>query len=307
MVPHGMRDFGPLNAFSVGTLMKEAVRRAIVAIRAHRFTFEARAKLSGRGAGTPDVVTTADHAAQDTLVRLLRAWFPTFGIVAEEDHLRVPCSHAGADLWFTLDPLDGTRAFMRRQSHGIGTMLSLVCDGQVIGACVGDVMTSEIYAARPDDTTVHRVSEFGIAERLEIDDRRTLASQWLLVCERPRRLVPPVITRLGLEQGVFGGFESAAGSIGIAMARVWKSEVGGAVFGPFPWGTPWDLYPVLGISRRLGFGFYMIEEAGLTPWEPAIDPQGCPVPTEILCIHRSREPELAAWLPLAADDGRPDR
>lgn len=292
-----MRDFGPLNANSVGTLMKEAVRRAIVAIRAHRFTFEARAKLSGRDRSTPDVVTTADHAAQEVFVTLLGSWFPTFGIVAEEDHLRVPCTHPGADLWFTLDPLDGTRAFMRRQSHGIGTMLSLVCDGQVIGACVGDVMTSEIYAARPDDPTVHRVSEFGIAERLHIDPSRPLSSQWLLVCDRPRRLVPPIVTRLGLEQdGVFAGFESTGGSIGIAMARVWKGEVGGAVFGPFPWGSPWDLYPVIGISRRLGFLFFTLDDSGIRTWEPRIDPHGTPVPTEILCIHESREHELAAWM-----------
>src|SRR5690348_9870335 len=125
--------------------MKEAVRRAIVAIRAQRFTFETRIKESD----TPhkDFVTTADSSAQRVFVTLLRNWFPDFGIVAEEEGLRVPCTHPKHDLWFTVDPLDGTRAFMRRQSHGIGTMVALVCDGQVIAACVGDVMTSEVYAA----------------------------------------------------------------------------------------------------------------------------------------------------------------
>lgn len=290
-----MRDFGSLNANSVGTLMKEAVRRAIEAIRAHRFTFEASAKMRPGDSG-PDFVTTADRAAQEVFVALLRTWFPSFGIVAEEDHLRVPCTHPSHDLWFTLDPLDGTRAFMRRQSHGIGTMLSLVCDGQVIGACVGDIMTSEVYAARPDDRSVHRVSEFGFAERLEIDPLRPLSAQWLLVCERPKRLVPTVVARLGIERGgVFGGFESTAGSIGIAMARVWKSEVGGAVFGPFHTGTPWDLYPVIGISQRLGFVFYVFDDDGLRPWAPIIDRGGTPVPGEILCVHRSRERELMAW------------
>ena len=298
-----MRDFGPLNANSVGTLMKEAVRRAIVAIRTHRFNFEARAKLRAHGDTTPDFVTTADSAAQEVFVTLLRTWFPTFGIIAEEDHLRVPCTHPHNDLWFTLDPLDGTRAFMRRQSHGIGTMVSLICDGVVIGACVGDVMTSEVYAARPDDPAVHRVSEFGIAERLEIDPNRTLANQWVLVCERPRRPVPTILTRLGLEQGgVFGGFESTAGSIGIAMARVWKSEVGGAIFGPFlRGGTPWDLYPVFGISRRLGFRFYLLDDNAITPWEPTIHRDGTPVPHEILCIHESRHDELFDWLRVRGD------
>lgn len=297
-----MRDFGSLNANSLGTLMKEAVRRAIEAIRAHRFTFEASAKMRPDGDAGPDFVTSADRAAQEVFVALLRTWFPSFGIVAEEDHLRVPCTHPSHDLWFTLDPLDGTRAFMRRQSHGIGTMLSLVCDGQVIGACVGDVMTSEVYAARPDDRSVHRVSEFGFAERLEIDPLRPLSQQWLLVCERPRRLVPTVLARLGIEQGgVFGGFESTAGSIGIAMARVWKSEVGGAIFGPFRVGTPWDLYPVVGISQRLGFSFFVLDAEGVRPWTPVIDPAGTPVPGEILCIHKTRERELLSWFETRRD------
>ena len=141
-------DYGELNGHSVGTLMKEAVRRAIVAIRSQRFTFEATAKAHGAHGGL-DFVTTADRAAQDVFVELLREWFPDFGIVAEEGALRVPCTHPRHDLWFTVDPLDGTKAFMRRQSHGIGTMIALVRDGVVEAGCIGDVMTQEVYATRP--------------------------------------------------------------------------------------------------------------------------------------------------------------
>ena len=98
-------DYGPLNGHSVGTLMKEAVRRAIVAIRAHRFTFEVRAKSTHDGVGA-DFVTTADQAAQRVFVTLLREWFPSYGIVAEEGQLSVLCTHPEHDLWFTVDPLD---------------------------------------------------------------------------------------------------------------------------------------------------------------------------------------------------------
>ncbi len=290
------RDFGALNPNSVGTLMKEAVRRAIVAIRAQRFSFETRSKDTLDARGKEDFVTTADQAAQRVLVALLRAWFPDYGIVAEEDHLRVPCTHPTHDIWFTVDPLDGTRAFMRRQSHGIGTMVSLVCDGEVIGACVGDVMTSEVYAARPDDPTVHRVSEFGIAERLHVDVDRPLAFQGVLVGDHGRPRSPHLVAMVVGASPLFVGIETASGSIGIGIARLWKGEVGGAVFGPFACGSPWDLYPIIGISRRLGFRFLALPQAGpIHPWEPIIDRRGTPVPDEVLVLHESRLPGLEAW------------
>lgn len=295
------RDFGALNPNSVGTLMKEAVRRAIVAIRAQRFTFEARAKDTLFG--DADFVTTADHAAQRVLVGLLRAWFPAYGIVAEEDHLRVPCTHPHHDIWFTVDPLDGTRAFMRRQSHGIGTMVSLVCDGEVIGACVGDVMTSEVYAARPDDPHVHRVSEFGLAERLIVDLDRPLSQQWLLIGDNGRPRSPILVAMVADPEPLFSGIETTSGSIGIGIARLWKGEVGGAVFGPFAVGSPWDIYPIVGISRRLGFRFYALPlEGPAYAWAPLIDRGGTPIPHEVLVLHESRVDELARWSARALGD-----
>lgn len=290
------RDFGSLNPNSVGTLMKEAVRRAIVAIRAQRFSFEARAKDSSESSRGLDLVTTADHAAQSVLVGLLRAWFPTYGIVAEEDHLRVPCTHPSHDIWFTVDPLDGTRAFIRRQSHGIGTMVSLVCDGEVIGACVGDVMTSEVYAARPDDLSVHRVSEFGLAERLTVDTSRPLTEQGVLIGDHGRPRSPLLVSMVADPEPLFAGIETTSGSIGIGIARLWKGEVGGAVFGPFTLGSPWDIYPIIGISRRLGFHFFALPREGRGfEWEPEIDRRGTPVPNEVLVLHESRLGELDRW------------
>jgi len=301
-----IRDLGSLNPYSVGTLMKEAVRRAIVAIRAQRFTFEARTKEStfGHSGLRGDFVTTADQSAQRVFVTLLSNWFPDFGIVAEEEGLRLPCTHPTHDLWFTVDPLDGTRAFMRRQSHGIGTMVALVCDGEVIGACVGDVMTSEVYAARPDDPEVHRISEFGIAERLVIDPERRLAEQWILVGEHGQPRSSLLISMVGGPRPLFSGIETTTGSIGIGIARLWKSEVGAAVFGPFARGTPWDLYPIVGISQRLGFRFFSLADPGddvatarprLVPWQPIIAREGMPVPHEVMVVHESRVEELFAW------------
>ena len=243
-------------------------------------------------------VTTADRAAQLVFVTLLRQWFPGFGIVAEEDALRVPCTLAGRDLWFSVDPLDGTRAFMRRQSHGIGTMTALIDGDEVIAACVGDVMTSEVYAARPDDPAVHRVSEFGIAERLVIETHRTLAEQHLLRSE-PRGAQSPWTAALTDGQApLFRGLEMARGSLGITLARLWKSEVGGVVFGPFPNATPWDIYPVVCMSERLGFVFFALDDDPRIPprrWRPLVSRDGTPIPGQILALHESRLAEFDAW------------
>ena len=54
-------------------------------------------------------------------------------------------TQVGEGSYITVDPLDGTKAFIRRQSHGVGTMVAMVEEGQVVSAYVGDVNTQEIY------------------------------------------------------------------------------------------------------------------------------------------------------------------
>src|SRR5579859_2572474 len=114
--------YGEANGYLIGLAMKEAVRRSIEVIRTQQFVFEATSKTTDYNPDKEDFVTTADKAAQAVYVKLLRESFPGYGIVAEEDDLSVQCTLPGVNLWFTVDPLDGTKAFMRRQSHGIGTM-----------------------------------------------------------------------------------------------------------------------------------------------------------------------------------------
>lgn len=293
--PASQTSYGALNAHVVGTLMKEAVRRAMVAIRGERFSFEARVKGVGPR-GSVDLVTTADQAAQRVFVKLLREWFPTFGVVAEEDHLSVPCTDPDRDLWFSVDPLDGTKAFVRRQSHGIGTMISLICDGEVIAACVGDVMTQEVYATRPDSDDVFRISEFGFAEALTVDAGRSLGEQWLQLRERPDRHSPMAEALVAGAEPLFLGYEITGGSIGISMARLWKREMAAELLRPGR-ANPWDICPVAGICRKLGFQFVELQAdtGGLRVLPPPIDPQPLVLDREILIVHESRLAEVRAW------------
>lgn len=64
-------NLGPINGHIVGRVMKEAVRRATVAIRSERLVFEAPVK-EGYGGNMDDVFTTADGKAQHVYLRTIR-------------------------------------------------------------------------------------------------------------------------------------------------------------------------------------------------------------------------------------------
>lgn len=283
--------FGDVNPHVIGIVMKELVRRAIVTIRARRFMFEAHAKPDWAG-NLNDVVTTADRDAQAIYVKVLQECFPSIGIVAEEGDVRV----GDAEVFFTVDPLDGTKAFVRKQSHGIGTMLALAAGGEVIAAYVGDVMTQEIFGYRPESPNAYRISEFDRAECLRIDGALKLSRQNVLLRAAPHRYPAALRRAIGTadEGGPFKGIEVTGGSIGTSMARLWKGEVGAAALLPGA-DTPWDMCPLVGISRRLGFVFLRDGEDGrLSLWDP-------PVATEtrrrrhgVLVAHESRVDEIFA-------------
>lgn len=289
-----MTTFGEINGPIVGIVMKEAVRRAIVAIRRNRFLFEVQEKT---GYSDPhDLVTTVDRAAQEIYVRTIRKCFPFYGVVAEEGELIIECRMKGVNIYFTIDPLDGTKAFVRRQSHGIGTMISLVVNGEIIAAFVGDVMTQEIFGFRPESENVRRISEYDYAEKLVIDPERFLGSQYVLLRDHARSYSPLVRQMLmPLEEGgLFKSLEVAGGSIGISAARLWKGEVGALVFSPGH-DTPWDLYPVLGISRKLGFVFLRNDDGEWLRYGPPLSGTVERRSHEVLVIHKSRLPELTGW------------
>ncbi len=277
------------NDYVFGIAMKEAVRRAVSVIRRQRFTFEAQAK-EGLSGAMDDLVTTADIVAQETYVKTLGKAFPAWGIVAEENGLSVACRMEGTDAYFTVDPLDGTKAFARGQWDGVGTMISAVVDGRVIAAFVGDAGAPAIYGYRPNSPHVHRVGDFDTPELLRIDGRRPLAEQKVLV-RMDLDMYGPLLRRLlHPSSGSFRSLERVNGSIGIGIARMWKGEVGGAVMARGVT-TPWDLCPIIGISERLGFVFLRCTENDLVPYKPVVSKKIERVDFDTLIVHESRVEE----------------
>src|SRR3989338_9840451 len=231
--------FGVMNEHAVGIVMKEMVRRAIEVIRAQRFIFEAKIK-QGHSGEMDDLVTSADSEAQKVYVKLIGECFPGYGIIAEEDNLRVASRLFGKEGYFTIDPLDGTKAFGRKQSTGIGTMLALVIDGEIRAAYVGDIMTQEIFGYRPNTDHVYRISEYGHAERLEITGHIPLSQQVILLNKNPLRFDDETLWFMNKD---FRDIEIGHGSIGVLMARLWKREVAAVLLKP-EFATPWDDTPI---------------------------------------------------------------
>jgi fructose-1,6-bisphosphatase/inositol monophosphatase family enzyme len=241
-------NLGVLNGHATGRILKEAVRRAMVAIRTERIAFEAHIKLS-YGGTMDDVFTSADTKAQQIYLRTLQECFADCGVIAEEDELTMPGKN---QYIFTVDPLDGTKAFVRRQSHGVGTMIALVNTtyNEVDAAYIGDINTGEVYGYRPGSDKVWRINQLDTFERLDYQGGAVLSEQYALLRDPEGKYSDLTLSTLAK----FKNHEVGGGSIGIWAARLWKREVAALFYLP-GWETPWDSNPVIGISKKLGYVF----------------------------------------------------
>lgn len=251
-------QMGPVNGHLVALGLKELVRRAIVTIRNERLVFEATTK-AGYSGTMDDVFTSADTKAQEIYLRGFRESFPFCGIIAEEQGLTIP-PRLGCDITFTVDPLDGTKAYVRRQSHGVGTMVSMLKGNDIIGAYIGDVNTDELYGFRPGSNSVWRISRLDTFEKLDYKGGDILKDSYMLLRDPPEDYSE--LSRATLKS--FKKYDMGSGSIGIWAARLWKREVAALLITP-GWETPWDSNPVIGISQKLGYSFLRPNKEG-TAW-----------------------------------------
>lgn len=286
-----MLEYGAVNGHIIGRVLKETVRRATVVIRNERLIFEAQSK-EGHAGSMDDVFTSADTKAQEVYLRAFRECFPDYGVIGEEDSLVIPCSKEGDGFYFTVDPLDGTKAYVRRQSHGVGTMIALVHRGNVISAYVGDINTEEVYGYRPDSNSVHRITRLDTVEKLNLESSQPLAQCHALLRD-------PADQYSEYTRGLLSKFknhEVIGSSIGIWLAQLWKGEVG-AVFMKPGFETPWDTTPIIGISQKLGCVFLRPDtnRRGWVEYEPRISTQKYQRYHETLIIHRSHLRELGIY------------
>jgi fructose-1,6-bisphosphatase/inositol monophosphatase family enzyme len=282
----------------VGAALRDIMRQAIDEIWKRRVGFVGQKKVTESKPDKDDLVTDADFASQAIFVRKLGERFPGYGIVAEEKEFKCPCTLKGPMLFFTVDPLDGTKAFGRRQSGGFGPMLSLCTEDAVIAAFVGDAMTKELYYYRPESDKVHRLN-FGDFqyEHLAINDKLELSEQYVVLRDNPLDMLEPYrrIAQTRKYGGLFKDIEVQGGGIGTSMARLWKGEIGGYVIKAGVQ-QPWDILPVWGISEKLGFICMTHDDANHRWVERKITPsmEAVKFETPSIFIHRSHFVEFIA-------------
>ncbi len=290
-------DYGDMNLHAIGAIMHNLVRDAIVYIRRNRTHFNVHTKPDKDGKSHGDVYTNVDAEAQLLYVNTLRNCFPSgYGILAEENDPRLEVLPK-SPFYFSIDPIDGTKAFIRRQSHGITSMISLSHEDTVIASYIGDVMTQEVYGFHAALPRAYRYYPDNTPEELRVVENKSLRDQILLLEGQPYECSS--LTRMMAADpksvGLFRKMEINSGGIGFCMARLWKGEAGAMLLTP-SLEAPWDFNPVLGISKKMGFVFIDITADGSAEEKnmPSL-PETVYRHHELLIIHRSRLTEYLAW------------
>ncbi len=223
--------------------------QAIDIIQKETATFVAEGKTGYDGLDT-DLVTTADIAAQNMYQEYIEKFFPDEGIIGEESLHKV----GGNCRYFTIDPLDGTKAFGRKQSMNVGTMIAHVDEfGLVDAVCIGDINTGELYYFGPDQKPTRK--RFGVESTLGLQTSATCVSIRKHPEEYPLIIQDLIYKRRG---GIYADINIENGSIGIQMARLWKGEVGMIIIEP-SFETPWDMTPLVGMHKVLGIKHILLD------------------------------------------------
>jgi fructose-1,6-bisphosphatase/inositol monophosphatase family enzyme len=261
--------FTPINPHHLAVFFKDTTRRVIEEIRKSRMTFIAKEKETDSKKGI-DFVTNVDTKCQEIWIKHCQEQYPFVGIIAEEigkdgKEFFLPCSsEADKEIFFTIDPLDGTQAFIRGQSESFGTMSSLIERPlnqehfDITAACVADAMTQEIYYFRPGSEKVHRF-EIGELARKLVPNKRPLKEQYVLLRDDPRSHSESIQRITHPKDGLFKNIEVTSGSIGTNTAKLWKGQCGAYIL-QGGYDTPWDWNPVAGISKKLGFRMFELSQ-----------------------------------------------
>lgn len=138
-----MTDAEIADALAFTDTLADAARAAILPL------FRVAIDVDGKGDGAFDPVTEADRAAERAMRALIEARFPDHGILGEEYGERPA---RGPWRW-TLDPVDGTRAFI----SGLplwGTLIALSHEGRPVIGAIDQGFLDERYVGFPGGARV---------------------------------------------------------------------------------------------------------------------------------------------------------
>jgi myo-inositol-1(or 4)-monophosphatase len=203
-----------------------------------------------------DVVSAADHAAEELIASRLRAERPDDGIVGEEGTAR-----SGDRTWF-VDPVDGTYNFLSGLPEWCAALALTDTDGALLGAVYQPTADELWLGGREHPTTLNGV---GIAPL----ENQALSQVSIASYLHPTTL-PDDSVRIPLLRAVQGAATvRMLGSGSIELAAVASGRLGA-------WlqtnSLPWDWFPGTALVRAAGGAAEVIEAHG-HQWNIAGSPQ----------------------------------
>lgn len=271
--------------------MEDMVKKAIVIIQDEAAVFSQKIKTHYSGS-EDDLVTSADIKAQSMYVDDIQTLFPDEGLIGEENGLNMEAKPGYG--YFTIDPLDGTKAFGRTQSTGSGTMIAHVNKNNIVDAiCIGDINTGEIYGFGPGHEPTR--TRFGVKNVMRVDADSPLNKRYVVLRDNPINF-PPVLQKMFND--VFKDIEIMSGSIGLNVARLWKNEVAMLIFKTNSFDTPWDNTPIIGMNKALDIVHIKFDP--VTFKVEIYDPE---IPKDVMkrkwieiLTHRDYADEIMGWI-----------
>jgi len=196
-----------------------------------------------RKSSISDLVSAADHAAEELIVGRLRAERPADGIVGEEG-----TADAGSGRTWYVDPVDGTYNFL----SGLPTWCSAIALDDLLGA-VYHPAQDELWAGGPDRPTTRN------GEPLRRLADRPLAEVCIATYLHPKRLPDD-----GLRAPLLHAVQGAAtvrmlGCGSVEMAAVAAGRLGASLHVD---SLPWDWLPGAALVRGAGGGAEVLEAHG---------------------------------------------
>lgn len=267
-----------MSPHAINTFFHALMLKGMEYARSKRFSFTIF-KKQGYDENMSDIVTDVDHYIHGLYVGNLRHAFPEIPVISEEGK-----GEGFADsneTYFVIDPLDGTRAFSQYRTNGVGSMIALVHRKQVLLAYVINMHTDDMIGFTYKPTNQETLTF--LLYRVSCDHGgNTVFDQQIIPSPKPVEFSDTRILlrdreghHSSLAQMLFDNFESVSvdtGGIGVWMSGLWMGEFGAALLLP-EYETPWDMIPIVSISKELGFIFLRPNTNG-DGWE-MYDPEIC--------------------------------
>jgi 3'(2'),5'-bisphosphate nucleotidase len=112
------------------------------------------------------VVTKADLASEEIILKGLRSAFPDHGILSEEAGI---LGNTQSDYLWMVDPLDGSKAFAKG-IPGFCVMIGLLQQGKPFLGVIADPLEGHLYQAVRGEGALHTLN--GKTEKLSVSERK---------------------------------------------------------------------------------------------------------------------------------------